>query len=70
MCCVHVCYNTGILCKVTFIKYLHFYENLQTVCYRKQDVLIKLDFFVSLTVICIKNWLRLSVHCVLFVTHC
>jgi len=28
-----------------FIKYLRVHENLQTVCYRKQDMLIKLDFF-------------------------
>jgi len=46
MCCVNSCLlKHRHTCKVAFIKYLHFHENLQTVCYRKQDMLIKLDFF-------------------------
>lgn len=46
MCCINSCLlKHRPTCKVTFIKYLHVHENLQTVCYRKQDVLIKFDFF-------------------------
>lgn len=47
ICCVNSCLlQHRHACKVTFfIKYLRVHENLQTVCYRKQDMLIKLDFF-------------------------